>query len=87
MKMTIIGLGQRRHGVSKQGKDYDGMSVYGTTTDRDVDGLKAEELYFNYKSRVDYPDVKLGDVIDVRYDKNGWITDITMEKPAAAAPK
>jgi len=80
MLLEITGIGQRRSGVSKAGKDYDGKSVYGLTAARDVEGKKAEEIYFNFQSGFAYPDVKIGDTIDVRYDKNGYITDITIAK-------
>jgi len=86
MLLKVTGIGQRRDGVSKVGKAYDGQSFYGLTTVHDVEGQKSEEVYFNYMSKIDYPKVKLGDVLDIRYDKSGWVTDITIDNQPPTKP-
>lgn len=86
MKATVAGIEVRRSGISKNtGKEYDGQTIYVLTPDKEVQGSKTEEIYFNYKSRNTYPEVNIGDEINVEYDKKGYIREITKVKAAKGA--
>lgn len=83
MQLQVVGIGERRSGEAKKtGRPYDGMSVYCLSAANDVDGMKAEEVYFNYLSSVSFPDVKVGDLIDVDYDRRGYMVSVTLTKEA-----
>jgi hypothetical protein len=85
MKANVVGIGEKRSGIGKKsGKPYDGMSIYVLTNEPDVQGQKAEEVYFNFLSRVTFPTINVGDVIDIGYGKDGFIKSVDVLKPAKA---
>ncbi|MDR0325034.1 MAG: hypothetical protein LBI19_02925 [Oscillospiraceae bacterium] len=82
MKAQVIGLGQRRSGTAKKtGKPYDGTSVYIMSAASDVQGHKAGEIYLNHLSSVPYPEINVGDIIDIDRNEAGFIEEITVVKP------
>lgn len=87
MKMKILGIGKRRAGVSKSGKDYDFAYLYCTHEAEDVEGEKTEEVHLNFRSPVNYPAFQVGDIINVSYDKNGFLEEIAVvDKTGKASP-
>jgi len=78
MKLQIVGVGQRRSGISKSsGKEYDGQTIYGLKHDREVDGQATKEVYLNYMAR-DFPKIEVGDIVDIDYTDRGFIDDIVV---------
>ena len=78
MKIQVVGVGQRRSGVSKStGKEYDGQTIYGIKLDRDVTGHATKEIYLNFTAR-DFPVITVGDMLDIDYTDRGFIEDITV---------
>lgn len=83
MKMTIVGKGQRRSGKSsKSGKEYDFTAIYCIRAANGVEGHLAEEISFNHRSSLVFPDVHVGDVVNVSYDKNGFLEDFSVIEKA-----
>jgi hypothetical protein len=80
MKANVVGIGQRRSGTAKKtGNPYDGTTIYVLTVANDVKGQKAEEVYFNHLSEINFPDdVGIGDVIDVQYNRQGFIDGVSI---------
>ena len=84
MKYNVIGIGPRRSGTSsKGGKPYDMTALYCICTAADVTGHKAEEIVFNHLSGITFPDISVGDIIDVGYDKRGFMVDFALAEKAA----
>lgn len=81
MKSEVVGIGMRRSGTAKKtGKPYDGTSIYVLTAVNDVEGQKAEEVYFNHLSSVNFPEVHIGDIIDVEYNRQGFLDGVSVVK-------
>lgn len=79
MKAQVVGVGQRRSGTGKNsGKPYDGTTIYILSAANDVQGHKAEEVYINHLSSVTFPEVGIGDTIDVQYNRQGFLDEITV---------
>lgn len=88
MKVKVIGIGQRRTGTSKtSGKPYDISSFYCAYSTTEVLGEKTEEITFNHFSDIVFPDIQIGDTINVSYDKRGFLEEITIIEKASKAPQ
>lgn len=85
MKVQVIGIGQRRSGTSKtSGKQYDGTTIYCIGEANDVVGQKTEEVYFNHLSNITFPEIHVGDIIHVGYNRNGFMEEIRVEATGKA---
>lgn len=84
MKAQVIGIGTRNRGAASKstGKPYDGQTIYVTTKAHDVVGQKAEEVYFNYLSNLAYPEVSVGDLLDLGYNSKGFLVEVEVVKKA-----
>jgi uncharacterized protein YuzE len=83
MKYTVVGIGQRLSGTSKSnGKPYDFTSLYCLCTSPDVTGEKAEDVSFSHLSNLTFPNIGIGDIINVDYDKRGYMVGIDVLEKA-----
>jgi hypothetical protein len=77
MKVKVIGIGQRHAGTGKtSGKPYDISNFYCTYSTTEVLGEKTEEITYNHLSGITLPDIQIGDIINVSYDKKGYLEEI-----------
>ena len=82
MEYTIVGVGQRRSGMSKKtGSNYDFTTLYALSNDPDVDGHKAEELSINHIGRLQWPLVSVGDRLNVEHNSGGYVVSVTKLPP------
>ena len=79
MKMTVTGIGQRRQGKSAKGFDYDFTTLYGLTLSKNVHGQKTEEVNVSHIN-TSVPEININDIIDIEYNKNGYIENISVIK-------
>jgi hypothetical protein len=88
MKAQVVGIGQRRAGTAKKtGNPYDGTTVYVLSAASDVHGQKAGEIYLNHLSSVPYPDMGIGDTINIDRNEQGFIEEITLVSKAVKEGK
>jgi len=81
-KKEVVGIGQRRSGKSAKGTDYDFTPLYCLSTKAEVDGELAEEITFSHRSGMIFPDVHVGDIINVSYDKRGFLEEFEVVEKA-----
>ena len=86
-KKEIVGIGERRSGVSKTGKQYDFTPLYCIYEDAKVKGRVAEEIMFSHGGEVSLPNIQVGDVINVFYDKRGFIQHIEVVTKSSSSDK
>ena len=80
MLYQVAGIGQRRSGTSsKSNRPYDMTALHCLGKAPDVVGNTAEEIIFNHLSGLTFPaDISVGSVIDVSYDRRGFMVDIAL---------
>lgn len=72
--MKVIGIGS---GVSKHGKDYISLFCTDKPVGNRIQGLVCDKYFVFPESLSSWPaDLKLGDEIDIFYNKNGYITHV-----------
>jgi uncharacterized protein YuzE len=89
MEMKVVGLSERRAGMSKStGKPYDGTTLHCLRSrSKDViEGQAVKEIYLNHLAPVTFPTIAVGDVIKVEFDDKGFIEGIEVVKAAANNP-
>ena len=72
----VVGVGERRQGYGKTGKPFDFTPVYCTHELKGVKGVAAEEIMFSHVGEISFPNVSVGDRIEVVYDKRGFIQHV-----------
>ena len=88
MKVEILGIGQRRSGTSKSsGKLYDFTPFYGAYSAGDVDGKKVEEITFSHLSGIVFPSIQVGDIINVSYDRKGYLEELSIIEKGGKVPQ
>jgi len=88
MKAEILGIGQRRSGTSKSsGKPYDFTTIYCAYSASDVVGEKVEEIIFSHLSGIAFPDIHVGDIIHVSYDRRGFLEEIDIVEKVGKTPQ
>jgi len=76
MRMQIVGISQRRAGTAKNsGKPYDGTTIFCIRKANEVVGQKTEEIFMNHLSLISFPEVSVGDIINVGFDRNGFMEE------------
>jgi len=75
----VVGIGERRNGTSsKTGRPYDFTAIYCTRPANNVTGLMAEEVTFSHTSGLTFPNIAVGDTINVSYDKRGFLQELSI---------
>lgn len=80
MKCKVYGIQDVSY-VNKQNKQVDGTSIHILRNDARVEGQLAESIFVS--DRLDLPtirQIKLGDTIDVSYNRYGSIDDVVICK-------
>ena len=80
----VVGIGERRTGTaSRTGKPYDFTAIYCTHPAENVKGVVAEEIMFSHTSGLTLPDIAIGDMINVSYDKRGFLQGLTIAEKSS----
>ena len=78
MIYNIVGVGKRRKGIAKKtGRDYDMTPIYAFVDDPEVEGQKTEEIVIDHLSRIQWPQVSLGDQLNIEYNRGGFVVSVT----------
>ena len=82
MKVTVIGKGKVDYVSKKTNQQVSGVTLHVTREDKNVDGLAVETIFISAKSNVfsDADSVKLGDKVNVAYNRYGSVDSITLCK-------
>lgn len=70
-QVTIVGVGQRRAGVSKAGKNYDFTPIAFEFEDIEMSGVKAETINAGADALGEYVP-RVGDVVDVVFHYSNY---------------
>ena len=75
-KYEVIGIGTPYEGTNKAGQKYSGFNLFCTYESKHVSGFSCTRLWI--PSAVEVPDITVGSVIMVGYNRFGRISRVTV---------
>lgn len=78
MKYKVLGIQDVNFESKKTGKRVQGMNLHCTYEQKNVIGEAVEKLYIS--SNIDSPIVKVGDEVDVFYNRFGSVDEVRLSK-------
>lgn len=82
MKVTVIGKAKVDYVSKRTNQQVSGVTLHVTREDNNVSGLAVETIFISAKANVfkDADSVKLGDNVNVSYNRYGSVDSITLCK-------
>lgn len=78
MKYLVLGIQDVNYVSKKTGKKVQGMNLHCMFKQKNVIGESVEKLYIS--SNIDSPIVKVGDEVDVFYNRFGSVDEVRLSK-------